>query len=102
MKTFKHVVVAGLTVIALIAVSSTISTPVFAKKFTQIGEDMGKCMQKLAGSQGFKDKMCACKDSACAQLVDDLAIAPVVRVRPAVVTNDIHFTHLIDKASPTL
>jgi hypothetical protein len=37
-------------------------TPVAA--FTQIGDDMGKCQQKAH----FKDKMCACKDSACAQV----------------------------------
>ncbi|MEO9230874.1 MAG: hypothetical protein ABI216_18280 [Devosia sp.] len=98
MKTFKQVVVASLTVVILIAVSSMISTPAFAKKFTQIGEDMGKCTQKLTGSQGYKDKMCACKDSACAQLADDLTIAPVICVRPSTVV----FTHLIGKASPTL
>jgi len=36
-----------------------------------IGEDMGKCSQKAH----FKDKMCACKDSACAQKVHSAATA---------------------------
>jgi len=47
---------------------------------TQIGEDMGKCMQKNS-----RDKMCACKDSACAQRSDAPANQgkpkPVVQIR---------------------
>jgi hypothetical protein len=35
--------------------------PTPATAFTQIGEDMGKCTQN-----NFKDKRCACKDTACA------------------------------------
>jgi hypothetical protein len=48
----------GITTVAAVSIQAT---P--AAAFTQIGEDMGKCAQKAH----FKDKMCACKDSACAQ-----------------------------------
>jgi len=52
----------GLMKAALAAsvVALLIQTPVDARKFTQIGDDMGKC------PQGKKN--CACKDSACAQI----------------------------------
>ncbi len=113
MQTSRKGLTAIVTVMALITLSSVImATPAAAKKFTQIGEDMGKCMQKAMGSDAGtvspppkpaphayavvstgasaavtlaastvsadaandttggsqkKDKMCACKDSACAQ-----------------------------------
>ena len=73
-----------MTVVA-IAASSMLPQPAFAKKFTQIGEDMGKCMQKFTGTQNFKDKMCACKDSACAQLTGNY---DVVWTRPTTPSDD--------------
>jgi hypothetical protein len=54
------------------AIVSVQPTP--AAAFTQIGEDMGKCTQN-----NFKDKMCACKDSACAQKHSD---APANQGKP--------------------
>jgi len=45
----------------------------------QIGEDMGKCKQNA----GYKDKMCACKDSDCAQKRSD-APASQGKPKPAV------------------
>jgi hypothetical protein len=55
-----NVLCAGL--IGIAAIAAITPEPTHA---AQIGEDMGKCMQKAKA--GFKDKMCACKDSACAQ-----------------------------------
>ncbi len=34
----------------------------------------GKGGDVVAGLQGFKDKMCACKDAACAKTVDDALV----------------------------
>jgi hypothetical protein len=59
---------AAMIAAVLVAATSLLPQPAFAKNFAQIGEDMGKCTQKFTGTQSFKDKMCACKDSACAQL----------------------------------
>lgn len=46
------------------SIAAVLIQPTSAAAFTKAGEDMGKCMQKAH----FKDKMCACKDSACAQV----------------------------------
>jgi hypothetical protein len=65
------------------AITAAVSIrPIFA---AQISEDMGKCMQK---EHGFKDKMCACKDSACAQknsAAQGNPTAPGKRVAPKMV-----------------
>jgi hypothetical protein len=92
----KQTLATCLMVTGLVAASSMMSTPTFAEKFSS--GDMGKCLQKFTVAQGFKDKMCACKDSACAQFAEDLAIAPVVRVRPTVVPNHANFLHLAGMA----
>ena len=47
---------------AIIAAVLILPTPVAA--LTQLGAEMGDCKQKAH----FKDKMCACKDTACAQV----------------------------------
>ena len=47
----------GVTIVAAVSVLPTPATA------APIGQDSGKCQQKAH----FKDKMCACKDSACAQ-----------------------------------
>jgi hypothetical protein len=48
------------------------------RRATAIGVEMGKCMQKTSSAKDaiakmgeFKDKMCACSDTACAQNVSD-------------------------------
>jgi hypothetical protein len=61
MRKIPKLIFAGSIGIASVAAVLIQPTPVVA---AQIGEDMGKCMQKAH----FKDKMCACKDSACAQV----------------------------------
>lgn len=63
----------------ILASSSMMPQPAFAK-MTQIGEDMGKCKQKSMGGGSFKDKMCACKDSDCAQVMGSYE---VVWTRPS-------------------
>ena len=68
----------------IVAASSMMPQATFAKPM-QIGEDMGKCQQKFTGGHGFKDKMCACKDSACAQLTGDYQL---VLMRSSTSTED--------------
>jgi hypothetical protein len=106
MKTSRKSVASFCSLAAVVAVATILAVMPASAKFTQIGEDMGKCLQKAMGggdpppppppppkptransgagtaetvSMGnaaasgspkvaaFKDKMCACKDSACAQ-----------------------------------
>ena len=50
--------------IGIAGVAAVLIQPTPVAALSQIGEDMGKCQQKAH----FKDKMCACKDSACAQV----------------------------------
>ena len=76
---------AALLVTAVIlAGSSMVPQPAFAK-MTQIGEDMGKCKQKFTGGDSFKNKMCACKDSDCAQIMGSYQ---VVWTRPTAPSDD--------------
>jgi hypothetical protein len=48
------------------------------RRATALGVEMGKCLQKTSGTEEamakmreFKDKMCGCSDTACAQNVSD-------------------------------
>jgi hypothetical protein len=60
--------------IGIASIAAVLIQPTPVAALSQIGEDMGKCQQKAH----FKDKMCACKDSACAQKVHSPAAAKTV------------------------
>ena len=61
MRTFTKAILA--TSIGIVSVAAVFIQPTPAAALP-LGEDMGKCKQKAH----FKDKMCACKDSDCAQV----------------------------------
>jgi hypothetical protein len=56
---------------SIAATAAILILPASSAAAPQIGDDMSKCSQKAH----FKDKMCACKDSACAQKVHSPAAA---------------------------